>query len=253
MFAFAVFDAQEQAVTLVRDPFGIKPLCYASAAGGTFFASTVPGILASGVARRRVDLQSMHEFLRWGRVDHTSRTMVAGVQQVPAGHLVVVDATSGVATTPEPYWQLPSSPRSNDMSLAESSAALHTEFLESIRLHVRSDVPIGCALSGGVDSSAILVGMRRVLGDQAELHAFSYIPDDPLYDEERWIDLVAGQTGARVHKVRLSVDSMIGSLDEVIRAQGEPFPSPSIFAQHRVFGAAREAGITVLLDGQGSG
>lgn len=252
MFAFAVLDTHAQTVTLVRDPFGIKPLCYASDSGGTFFASDVPGVMASGSVPRRIDLQSMHDFLRWGRVDHTNRTMVQGVRSLPAGHMLVVSAISGAASTPEPYWALPAGPRCRDDSIERSAAELREEFLTSLRLHVRSDVPVGCLLSGGVDSSAILAGMRHVLGDQADLHAFSYVSDDPLYDEEHWVDLVAAGAGATVHKVRLEVDSMFDSLDDVILAQGEPFPSMSILAQHQVFSAAKDADITVLLDGQGA-
>lgn len=252
MYAFAVLDVDEQTVTLVRDPFGVKPLCYWTDGNRTLIASDVPGLLASGAVPRRIDTRSLHDFLRWAQVDCTDRTLVEGVRQVPAGHLVVVPVQGGHPTEPVAHWSLPDPDLTTDLSIGEAAEQLRDQFIDSVRLHVRSDVAVGCALSGGIDSSAILLVMRQLLGPDAELHAFSYIPDDPLYDEERWIDLVANRARATVHKVRLDSTQAFDALDAVIVAQGEPFPTPSIIAQHHVFQRARMAGVTVLLDGQGA-
>jgi asparagine synthase (glutamine-hydrolysing) len=94
--------------------------------------------------------------------------------------------------------------------------------------------------------------MRKLSGDSLDLHAFSFVADDPALSEEPWIDLAGSAAKARVHKIAPRPDDLPGDLDRLIRIQGEPFVSTSIWAQHRVFALAREAGIKVMLDGQGA-
>jgi len=124
-------------------------------------------------------------------------------------------------------------------------------FFDSVRLHLRSDVPVGAALSGGIDSSSIVNVMRR-LEPRLELHTFSYIADTPQLSEETWVDLAANNAGAVIHKIQTEPGELIDDLDRLIYQQDEPFGSTSIYVQHRVFCRAREAGITVMLDGQGA-
>jgi asparagine synthase (glutamine-hydrolysing) len=124
--------------------------------------------------------------------------------------------------------------------------------LDSVRLHLRSDVPVGAAFSGGVDSSANVTAMRYLSGPELDLHTFSYVADDPALNEERWMQLVARETGAVGHTVAPSPQELHRDLDALIRVQGEPFGGTSIYAQYRVFQLARDAGIKVMLDGQGA-
>jgi asparagine synthase (glutamine-hydrolysing) len=121
-----------------------------------------------------------------------------------------------------------------------------------VRLHLRSDVPLGISLSGGIDSSAIVCAARHIQGPSAEIHSFSFIADDPRISEARWVDRAAQASGATVHRVHLQSRDLLESLNEVIAAQDEPFVSTSIFAQWCIFRAARDAGVKVLLDGQGA-
>lgn len=120
-----------------------------------------------------------------------------------------------------------------------------------MRLHLRSDVPLGAALSGGLDSSAVVCAMRHLEPD-VPIHTFTFVaPGSPL-NEERWADQVNAHVGATAHKIEVAPQELAADLDEMIRVQGEPFGSTSIYAQYRVFQAAREAGIVVTLDGQGA-
>jgi asparagine synthase (glutamine-hydrolysing) len=133
----------------------------------------------------------------------------------------------------------------------QAAEELRARFVDSVRLHLRSDVPVGAALSGGIDSSAIVAAMRS-LEPSLELHTFSYIASDPQLSEERWVDMAAGAACATVHKTRADAGELLADLDRLLACQDEPFGSTSIYAQHRVFRLAREAGIKVMLDGQGA-
>jgi asparagine synthase (glutamine-hydrolysing) len=149
------------------------------------------------------------------------------------------------------YWRL--KPQSGEgLSLDEAAERLRALFLDSVRLHLRSDVPVGAAFSGGVDSSANVTAMRHLSGPELGLHTFSYVADDPALSEERWMQLVARETGAVAHTVAPAPEELHADIDSLITIQGEPFGGTSIYAQYRVFRLAREAGIKVMLDGQGA-
>jgi asparagine synthase (glutamine-hydrolysing) len=111
---------------------------------------------------------------------------------------------------------------------------------------------VGAALSGGIDSSAVVMAMRAIQGESLDIHTFSYVADDPRIGEERWADMVGTAARATMHKVRLDPSELVDGLDALIAGQDQPFGSTSIFAQHRVYQLARERGIKVTLDGQGA-
>ncbi len=251
MFAFAVLDTLEQRLWLVRDPFGIKPLYFTRRRGSFWFASEIPALIDAGATTRRINPQGLYDFLHSGRVDHDGTTMLEGVNQLRPAQVasLTLDGSSPTITT-STYW----SPPMNriDRPFDEVVDDIRDRFRHSIRTHLRSDVPVGCALSGGIDSTAIICTMREELGPDAEIHAFSYVAEDLRYDEERWIDMAAERSGAIVHKVRISPDDLVEDAIDLIRSQGEPFGSTSILAQRCVFKAAKEHGVTVLLDGQGA-
>jgi asparagine synthase (glutamine-hydrolysing) len=134
----------------------------------------------------------------------------------------------------------------------DAGERLRELFLNSVRIHLRSDVPVGAAFSGGVDSSANVTAMRALSGNSLELHTFGFVPEDPALSEERWMSLVADEVGAELHMVTPRPEELLADLDDLIDVQAEPFGSTSIYAQSRVFRLARDAGIKVMLDGQGA-
>lgn len=251
MFALAILDARARTLFLARDFFGIKPLYYSFDGPGFSFASEIKALLEIPGIPREVDPERVHAYLVYGVTDHGHRTLLSRVRQLPAAHFLEISLDQPMEARPERYWNLDTERRA-DLSLDEAADHLRDLFLESIRLHLRSDVPLGAALSGGIDSSAIVTGMRHVLGDAADIHVFSYVADDAAINEDRWIDLAAGAAGAHVHKVRATPDGLIADLNDLVDTQDVPFGSTSIFAQRRVFRRAREDGVKVMLDGQGA-
>lgn len=251
MFAFAVLDTRDRTLFLARDPFGIKPLYYAEGPGGTAFASEVRVARELAGLPPRAHPQRVFDYLRFGMTEHAPETMFAGVRQLPAGHWLRLrlDAPAP-APAPVRYWTL-DGPVREGLSFGQAAEELRHLFLESVRVHLRSDVPVGAALSGGIDSSAVVAAVQHLEPD-AELHTFTYVADHARVSDEPWADLMIGRSRVIAHKVRPEAGELVRDLDDLIRIQEEPFGSTGMYAQARVFRLAHEAGIKVTLDGQGA-
>ncbi|CAB3901008.1 Asparagine synthetase [glutamine-hydrolyzing] 1 [Achromobacter insuavis] len=251
MFAFAISDAQDSSLTLARDAFGIKPLFYSFGNGRLLFGSELPAVLTlRSDETPHLDWQIAYDYLVHGRYDHRNQTFVDGIRHVPPGCVLKLDTKTATLSAPTAWWT-PSISARPKMPFADAAQQLRELFLQSMRLHLRSDVPLGAALSGGLDSSAIVCAMRHIEPD-LPIHSFSFIADGSPKSEEHWVDLVNAHTGAIGHKVVVSPAELAADLDDMIQAQGEPFGSTSIYAQYRVFRLARDHGITVTLEGQGA-
>lgn len=251
MFAMALLDTAERRMLLARDPFGIKPLFLARWRDGIAFASEIAPLLALPGVDRRLDAERCWHYLGFGATDHAERSLLSGIRQLPSGHWTWVQCGH-----PEPlgafirYWD-PYGIQPIELPFDHAVERFRHLFLDSVRLHLRSDVPIGTALSGGLDSSAIICAIRH-LEPRRELHTFSYLAEDKSIAEDRWVALVNDHIGAIAHPVRVGGNELSADLDRLLLAQGEPFGSTSIYAQYAVFRAARESGIGVMLDGQGA-
>lgn len=251
MFAFAILDKQHRRLTLARDVFGIKPLYYAHSLQDEFiFCSELPGLLELLPTAPMLDWQTAIDYLQFGAYDGTEHTFIKGVNQLMPGHIVTLDLTSGELVPPRRYWW-PTVESAGDPSLDDSAQQVREMFLQSVRRNLRSDVPIGVALSGGIDSSAIACAVRY-LEPNYPLSTFSFIAPGFGKSEQPWIDCVVKATGATSHTVSATGLELLRDLDDMILSQGEPFGSTSIYAQYRVFKLARENNVIVTLDGQGA-
>jgi asparagine synthase (glutamine-hydrolysing) len=248
MFAFAILDLECRTLLLARDHFGIKPLYLVQRPDGLAFASELKALLAlPGVSRRGNPFRA-YQFLRYGERDAEPETMFADVRCLPAAHYLKLDLESMRTDGPRRFWEL-NTRFNRDITASEAAVEVRRLFEESVRLHLRSDVPVGSCLSGGLDSTAIVMQAKRELGTGQSVHCFSFIGDDPLMCEEPYVDLVQGTIP---HKVRPRADDIIRDVRELVLAQELPFESLSIYAQFRVFKLAHAAGMKVMLDGQGS-
>jgi asparagine synthase (glutamine-hydrolysing) len=178
--------------------------------------------------------------------------MFADVHQLPAAHFAVIDIDHVQPPAPRRYWSPRQAEEPTAVSSEEAAGRLRDLFLESVRLHLRSDVPVGTALSGGIDSTAIVCAVRRLGGRDVDISGFTWVADDHAISEEKWVDLVGRTTATTVHRVTAGAADLVTGLDALIRSQGEPFISTSIFAQRLVFERAANTGVKVMLDGQGA-
>lgn len=250
MFAFVIVDRQEMEFHIVRDAFGIKPL-FISSNSETISYSSVIGALKTIIDENpKLNLQRAYDYLILQSYDDSKSTFFDGIEQLMPGHILTISLHDNKKLE-ERRWWWPSIEENSDISFNTASDQLRQMFLDTVHLHLRSDVPWGVALSGGIDSSAVVCAIRH-LNPDLPIHTFSYIARNSAVDEERWVNIVNKKTEAIAHKVIVSPEEFVSDLDDVIKLQGEPFGTTSIYAQYRVFKLAKDCGITVTLDGQGA-
>jgi asparagine synthase (glutamine-hydrolysing) len=250
MFAFAILDREKRELFVARDPFGIKPLFWSISQKMVAFASEIGPLLKVPGVDKGANLSRLFLYLSTGQTNAGADTMFAGVQSLPAGSYARISCENPNAPLPVLYWAPCIAPR--ERPFAEAASELRDAFLESIQLHLRSDVPVGVALSGGIDSSAIVAGARHVGGNDLAIHTFSFTAAGSDVDETPYIDIAASSAKAESTRLCLQPQEIISDIDRLIVQQGEPFGSLSIYAQHRVMQLAAQNGIKVMLDGQGA-
>ena len=242
MWAFALWDSAERRLFCSRDRFGIKPFLFRRDGRRLEFASELKAFRAAGPLRANRSV--VRDYLAYGWVERGDETFVDGILRLPPAHSLVADA-AGVRTWR--YWRLEPGERPDD-----PAGAVREALLESIALHLRSDVPVGTCLSGGIDSSCVVVGVRALLGEDGERpRTFTAYFDEPGFDERPYARLVADAADAEEHLVTFGSDELVADLPAIVEQQDEPFGSTSIAAQWYVMREARRAGVKVILDGQG--
>lgn len=249
MWAFLIHDHRTGMLFGARDRLGVKPLYLWQDASWLIFASEPRAIGATGLCALKPDWHRLADSIRWDRKDHQSGTCFAGIRQIPAGYSFRVDGQG--RHTEQPYWSLPSEPQGQvtqpESAWIEQLGALVTD---AVRLRLRSDVPVGFTLSGGIDSSLLICEAARLNANGIAPLAFSY--QDSHYDEREPIADTVAQTGARLVHVRDEDLDVAALLPQTVEANGEPVHSLAAVANNSLFALANRHGVKVLLGGQGA-
>ena len=250
MYAFAILDRQSATLTLCRDPFGIKPLFIGDLGGqAVAFGSEIASILPFMTHQPRLNWSVAATYLASGAYDDTSETFIEGITHLPPGSMLVIDLKSGHKELVEPDWW-PSVRTDESLTFDQAAEGVRHHLTESVRRNLRSDVPVGVALSGGIDSTASAYLARQV-EPGLPLRTFSFVAPGSVGDESPWIDVAMSGLDGQWESITSAPEDLIRDLDDVVVSQGEPFASTSIYAQYRVFKLMHDAGIVVSLDGQG--
>lgn len=245
MWAFSIWDCNKKKLFCARDRFGIKPFYYFYDRGRFIFASEIKSLLESDIERDPNDL-IIFDYLAFGLQDHTEFTFFEGVNQLkPAHYLIVGNGELQI----ERYWNIKVNDEIKSAGNGEGSE-FYDLFEDSIKLRLRSDVPIGTCLSGGLDSSSIVCVANRFISDKKRQKTFSSCFDDEKFDERRYIEDVIEETGADKNYIFPDAGALLDEIEDLIYYQDEPFGSLSIYAQWSVMKKASES-VKVLLDGQG--
>ncbi len=245
MWAFAIFDTKRQRVVLSRDRFSIKPLYFHRSNEGYFFASEIKQLLPL-LQKKELNRATMFSFLKQGLLDFNTETFFEGVFKVKPMHNVVIDLR-GKGITEKKYWgYTEETPSGSAGDLIERFRGL---FIDSVKIRLRSDVPVGCLLSGGLDSSSIAVVADKMTGRGIE--CFSVVSSEKKYSEERFIDILGRSNNLRTTKLFLKQQTAWDYLEKTVWHQDEPFCGLSAAAQRQILEMIRETGIKVVLSGQG--
>ena len=254
MWAIAWLDTANKRMVLCRDRFGIKPLYWHRRNGTLFFASEIKAILAGSGERFAVDLKVAGRFLHQGLCDAQPETFFAGIEALPAAHTMTISLSGGAAPVIRRYWNLAdAAATAGAADSGQTVEALRELFFDAVRLRLRSDVPVGVLLSGGMDSSAIAAAMRAAAGAGADLHALSAVSGRSDYDEKPFMEAVSGHLSCPVHYVQMNLEPVrcFELLDKVIYTNDEPLGSFSPVAHYLLMEVAKQLGVTVILSGQG--
>ena len=250
MFAFGVFDFTECSLTIVRDGFGIKPVFYQNFDDNFLFASEIVALNEIKLVSNELNWKRAYDYLEYGKYDFDGQTFYKHIYSIKPGYFLKINFQKQNTLVLKKWWS-PKIHVDRKISYADSVYLIRENFLKSIRRNLRSDVPIGAALSGGIDSSSIVCSIKSLEPD-AEINTFSYIDKNPNTSEEKWVDKINKFTNSIENKIHLNDKDLINDFDDLVLTQGEPFGGPSIYAQYRVFKHINERNIKVTLDGQGA-
>src|SRR5215208_4586346 len=253
MWALALWDGRRRRLFCSRDRFGIKPFYYSFDGRRLAFASEPKAFRVDPRTPLDANPRAIRDYLQQGYADHTEETFFAGVKRLPAAHNLVLDDTR---LRVERYWKLePGDPPGDD-----AAEAVREAYLDALRLHLRSDVPVGTCLSGGIDSSAIVVGVDHLLRNEHATAAalgerqrtFTAYFAEAGFDERPYAEAVVERTRVEPRWITVGDGEVVDLLPRIVETQDEPTGSTSVVAQWAVLRAARERGLTVMLDGQGA-
>lgn len=244
MFAFALWDAKQSRLVLARDRIGEKPLYLYETGDALYFASEIKALVKTGNIKFEFDPHALHLYFHYGYVPEP-RTPLKSVRKLPAGHILVVDVQPW-RVEQHAYWRIEDIP-----PLEGDPVKLIRRQLEEISaLVVRSDVPVGVALSGGVDSSAIAALTARTYPGVLQAFSVGY-PGRPFNDEREQAKNLAQKLGIPFHEVELTSEEQTAFFEELIYLCDDPVADISGLGYYAVSRKARELGVPVLMQGQG--
>jgi asparagine synthase (glutamine-hydrolysing) len=258
MWAFVIVDVSGRAVYLVRDRFGIKPLYYNKNDDVFVFASEIKAVRVLQPSNK-LNEGRIIDYLSSAYYD-SEQTFFEDVKQVKPAHYLKIDLEKKTVEEVE-YWKIGDICNTYDkVDVGPVSSKFREYFVESIKLHLRSDVPVGTCLSGGLDSSSIVCTAQMLLDKNAvkekglgpRIRTFSSIPREKEVSEEEYIAEVNRQEKTEAYAVTPTLDEFMADLDALVETHDEPFVGPSTYMQYRVMKLAKERGVKVLLDGQGA-
>lgn len=250
MYAFAIVDVPNRRLFLARDRFGEKPLYWAPIVGGRglAFASELKALLPLEGLNRGLDVAALAQFLTMNYIP-APRTHLKGIRKLRAGEAMILE--SGKEPCAVRYWRprFASTNRHRTVSKQGAVEEVRSRFREALRLRLRSDVPVGAFLSGGIDSTLVASTIRELLPG-ASFTTFCASFDDQQFDEAPYARRIAEHIRSDHQEIRFSSTELLGIFDALIDHFDEPFADPSMFPTFAVCRAARQH-CKVMLSGDG--
>lgn len=255
MFAFALYDEKEKKIFAARDRFGEKPFYYYHLPGKLFaFASEMKGLWAAGI-ERKVNNRMMYNYLAFQYIDNPSdysETFFEHILRLPHSHYLLIDVTS-LTVVVKRYWDINYEFTDRSIDITQAKEKFRDLFYTSVNRRLRSDVPVGSSLSGGLDSS-IVVSVIEDINKKKRIKQSTFSAIFPGFekDESKYINILLKNLNVDPHFTEPDAEIMMKELKRCFYHQEEPFGSASILAQFEVLKLVKQNNVTVLLDGQGA-
>jgi asparagine synthase (glutamine-hydrolysing) len=258
MFAFAIWDKKEKELFAARDRFGEKPFFYFIDKDQFLFASEMKALWAAGI-EKKVNLKLLFNYLTIGYVDNPNipeETFFENILKLPAaGYLKF--SMSNFQCSIFNYWDIEIENENKNIDDAEAIVKFGNFLERSVKRRLRSDVPVGTSLSGGLDSSSVIATLHSLtthlpVRNGLPLTAFSAVFPNFEKDESSYATTIAAKFHLDHFTTTPTAACLYDELEKLFYYQEEPFSSASIYAQYKVYQLAKQKGTTVLLDGQGA-
>jgi len=255
MWSFVLFDLRKNQFFGSRDRFGVKPFYYYKDSNSFIFASEQKALLKHPGVKSGINTKALGEYFISGQIDYHEQGIFQNILELFPASSFTLSLDSGEFKK-WTYYTLTANEAYADFDpLKFKEYTRHTEELirEAIRIRLRSDVPIGSCLSGGIDSSAIVGIVQDLTKNDSgtKLNTFTSAFQEKEYDESHWAKLVAEQSGAIWNTSRPTREELVRDIEELVYCQDSPIWSTSTYAQFRLMKLVRDTGVKVVLDGQG--
>ncbi|NER12175.1 asparagine synthase (glutamine-hydrolyzing) [Leptobacterium flavescens] len=248
MFSFAIWDSEDKKLFAARDRFGVKPFYYSLYESDLYFASEIKSIQKVS-SQYKPDEKLWANYFCYGSYGMPDETFFKGISQLPGGHFL--EYKEGVLNI-EKWYDFEERVKKIDVpDTFEEAKNTYFELLrDSISLRFRADVKLGFNISGGVDSSTLLM-LVNLFEDKKKISAYTFYTGDENYDELTWVEQMIGYTQNPLNKIKLDVGKVPDLAERIGEFQDEPYGGLPTIAYAKIFEQARKDGIIVLLDGQG--
>ncbi len=254
MFAFAIWDEKEEKLFTARDRFGEKPFFYYEDEGNFIFASEMKALWAIGIDKK-VNNKMLLNYITLGHVQNCidkEQTFFDDIYSLPPSHYLTYQPASNQLSKITRYWSL-NKEMKIDIAAEDAIEKFSELFNLSVKRRLRSDVPVGTSLSGGLDSSSIAYTINQLQKNTGKnLQTFSAVFPGFENDESKYIQVVSSNLNLTNYQTQPLAIDLINDFEKLCYHQEEPFQSSGIFAQFKVFELAKQHDVKVLLDGQGA-
>lgn len=244
MFAFALWDKQEQKLLIARDRLGVKPLYYHCQNNCLLFASEIRALIQSGLIDRKINRKALAEYVQYATV-HAPNTILKNVSVLMPGHFM--EWQSGILKQVQ-YWNINQYAQSNlELSYQDTCLKVSELLTASVERRLVSDVPFGAFLSGGIDSSIVVGLMSKVSSEKVRTFNVSF--DESDFSESKYAKLIANKFHTEHYEIKLTPADFLKQLPEALNAIDHPSgDGPNSYIVSK---ATKKAGITMALSGIG--
>lgn len=249
MFAFAIWDKNKERLFIARDRLGVKPLYYTFNNDGIVFASEIKAILKHPSHKRTpAEKLAIYDYINEGYLIG-NRTLFNGIYKLIPGNYIII---KNKELKENCYWKLPIAPTISNIPEEEFINKLRELVIDAIKIRLRSDVPVGFHLSGGIDSSAIISIASKILDFNSNSFSIRF-SDSPEFDEGKYIKIVQEDSNSNHKELIPNIEKDFpGKLREIIYLMDEPADGPAVLSKFELNKFVKESGITVALTGQGA-